>query len=233
MNVLVCFERSGAVRDAFRALGHDAWSIDAEACESFGRWHQRADLLEFLLTRQGRARLAQGRDLIILHPPCTRLALSGAWVSSVKYYRRRGLPESQARAYLYEQEQALATFRACVALGEEHPRLRVAVENPMSVASKHVRRPTQQIQPWQFGHPETKTTCLWLHNLPPLRPTTVLYGRHNRTSNLTASGQNRLSPSPTRAMDRARTYHGVAVAMAEQWGALGADQRFGRATFDL
>lgn len=135
---------------------------------------------------------------MIAHPPCTHLAVSGA-----RYFARKRT----------EQAAALEFVRALLAA----PIPRIALENPVSVISSAVRKPDQIIQPWQFGHGETKATCLWLKGLPKLAPTRVL-PLEQRRDNLTPSGQNRLGPSPDRWKLRSRTYEGIARAMAEQWG---------------
>jgi len=128
---------------------------------------------------------------MIAHPPCTHLAVSGArWFKDKKR----------------EQEEALEFVRKLLAA----PIPKIAIENPISVISTRIRKPDQIIQPWMFGHGETKATCLWLKNLPLLKPTDVVEGRENRI--------HRMSPGPNRARERSRTYKGIAKAMAEQWG---------------
>ena len=187
MRVLVACEYSGIVRDAFRALGHDALSCDLLPTERSGP-HYQGDVRDVL---------DDGWDLLIAHPPCTHLAVSGA-----RHFWRK---ES-------EQVEALAFVRLLLAA----PIPRVALENPVSIISSRIRRPDQMIQPWQFGHEETKTTCLWLKNLPRLQPTRIMAVRNR---NLTPSGQNRLPPSSDRWKIRSRTYPGIAAAMAAQWSA--------------
>lgn len=141
-------------------------------------------------------------DLMIAHPPCNDLAVSGA-----RYFKQKRADGRQDRAIEFVRRLLDA------------PIPRIALENPVSVISTLIRKPDQVIQPWQFGHPEQKTTCLWLKNLPPLKPTNILTPpASGRWSNQTPSGQNRLSPSPDRWRDRSRTYQGIADAMAEQWG---------------
>jgi hypothetical protein len=189
----VACEFSGAVRDAFRALGHDAWSCDLLPAEAPGP-HIQGDVLQAL---------GEGWDLMIAHPPCTYLASSG-----LHWNTRR--PERAALT-----EEALAFVLALA----DAPIPRIAVENPIGCLSTRWRKPDQIIQPWQFGHDASKATCLWLKGLPPLQPTDVLPGgRTARRANQTASGQNRLGPSPTRWKERSVTYAGIARAMAEQWG---------------
>ena len=182
MRVLVACEFTGTVRDAFRERGHDAVSCDLLPSEKPGP-HITGDVLDHLA----------GRDLIIAHPPCTYLCSSGArWFSG-----RRP-----------EQEAALKFVRDIMGA----PCDRIAVENPIGVMSTRIRKPTQIIQPWQFGHGETKATCLWLKNLPKLKPTNIVKGRETRI--------HKMPPGPNRGMDRSRTYQGLADAMADQWGRL-------------
>jgi len=137
--------------------------------------------------------LGDGWDLMIAHPPCTHLAVSGA----------RWFKDKQV-----EQQEALAFVRTLL----DAPIPCIALENPVSIISSRVRKPDQTIQPWQFGHGETKATCLWLKNLPLLRPTNIVEGREARV--------HRMAPSPNRWKERSRTYEGIASAMAEQWGNL-------------
>lgn len=206
MKVLVGCERSGRIREAFRALGHDAWSCDLEASDIPGQ-HIRGDLFG----PGGVWRIDGEFDLFIAHPPCTRLAVSGAC-------RFKGRET--------EQSEAIRFFMACI----NAPVPRMAVENPVGIMSTLYRKPDQIIQPWMYGHPESKATCLWLRGLPMLRATDVLTATRWRTTpggkrvpqwdNQTASGQNKLGPSPDRGEIRARTYQGVAEAMAKQWGSL-------------
>ena len=204
MKVLVACEFSGVVRRAFRALGHDAWSCDLLRAKDQdglppGLQHIRADVL---------TRLDDGWDLMIAHPPCQYTALSGLhWNNRIP-------------GRLAKHDAALAFVRELL----DAPIPRICLENPVGAISKHIRKPDQIIQPYLFGHPESKQTCLWLKNLPHLAPTHVLEptrwqanGRP-RWDNQTPTGQNKLGPSPTRAADRARTYTGIAAAMAAQWG---------------
>jgi site-specific DNA-cytosine methylase len=182
MKVLVACEYSARVRDAFRQRGHEAWSCDLLECEGDPRWHLQQPVEEVL---------AAGWDLMIAHPPCTHLAISGAR----HFYRKQ-----------QEQAQALDFVRLLMAA----PIDRWCIENPVSVISSAIAPPSQIIQPWEFGHGETKATCLWLKNLPPLRPTNCVSGRENRVW--------RMPPGPERWKERSRTYQGVADAMADQWG---------------
>lgn len=183
MKVLVGCEFSGTVRDAFIARGHDAMSCDLLPTDAPGP-HYQGDVRDVL---------GAGWDLAIFHPPCTHLAVSGArWFKD--------------KAAL--QPAALDFVRALLAA----PIPRIALENPVSIISSRVRRPDQVIQPWQFGHGETKATCLWLHGLPLLVPTNCVPGREARV--------HLLPPGPDRWKLRSLTYPGIAAAMADQWGAL-------------
>jgi hypothetical protein len=186
MKVLVACEFSGIVRDAFRSRGHDAWSCDLLPSEVDGP-HLQEDVLGVLW---------QGWDLMIAHPPCTYLAVSGA-----RWFKRREAEQAAALEFVLQLMDA--------------PVPKIALENPVGVISSRIRKPNQIIQPWMFGHEETKKTCLWLKNLPLLVPTRIMEVRNR---NLTPTGQNKLGPSPTRWMDRSRTYTGIAEAMAKQWG---------------
>ena len=193
MRVLVACEFSGAVRDAFTARGHDAMSCDLLPAETAGR-HYQGDVRDVL---------GGGWDLMVGHPPCTYLAVSG-----LHWNKRR--PE---RALL--TEEALEFVRLLL----DAPIPLIALENPVGCISSRIRKPDQIIQPWQFGHDASKATCLWLKGLPLLQPTDVLPGgRAARRANQTASGQNKLSPSKDRWKLRSLTYPGIAEAMATQWG---------------
>lgn len=190
VRVLVACEFSGVVRDAFRAEGHDAWSCDLLPTERPGL-HILGDVLRLL--RHG-STWGEQWDLMIAHPPCTHLAVSGArWFKDKKDEQRHAL----------DFVELLLTARNMA---------RIALENPISVISSRIRKPDQIIQPWQFGHPETKATCLWLKNLPKLVPTDVVEGRHARV--------HREPPGPDRWKNRSRSLPGIAKAMAQQWGAL-------------
>jgi site-specific DNA-cytosine methylase len=183
MRVLVACEFSGTVREAFIRAGHEAYSCDLLPTEIPGP-HYQCDVRDVI---------GNGWDLLIAHPPCTHLAVSGA-----RWFKDK----------LKEQEEALAFVRALL----DAPVERIALENPVSVISSRIRKPDQIIQPWQFGHPETKATCLWLKNLPRLTPTNVVEGREARV--------HREPPGPDRWKNRSRTYPGIAAAMASQWGVL-------------
>lgn len=181
MRVLVACEFSGIVREAFKAKGHDAWSCDLLPTEIPGQ-HIQGDVLEIL---------NDGWNLMIAHPPCTHLAVSGA-----RWFKNKKLEQLEALRFVF------------VLLGCSIPK--IALENPISIISTQFRKPDQIIQPWQFGHPETKATCLWLKNLPLLQPTNIVDGRFPRV--------HRESPSPDRWKNRSRTFQGIANAMADQWG---------------
>ena len=185
MKVLIACEFSGIVRDAFIARGHDAVSCDLLPTEQPGP-HIQGDAL---------AVLGDGWDMMIAHPPCTRLAVSGA-----RWFKNKA----------QEQRGAVAFFMALAA--SKIPR--IAIENPICIMSRLWRKPDQIIQPWQFGHGETKATCLWLRGLPKLQPTEIVSGREARV--------HRMPPGPNRWKERSRTFTGIAAAMAEQWGSLSA-----------
>jgi hypothetical protein len=181
MNVIVVCEFSGTVREAFRQRGHNAVSCDLLPSETPGP-HIQGDCREIDYTQY---------DLAICHPPCTFLASSGArWFAS-----RRS-----------QQDDAIEFVRWLMNL----PVPKIAIENPIGVLSSRIRKPDQIVQPWMFGHGETKATCLWLKGLPKLVPTDVVGGREARV--------HRMSPGPDRWMKRSITYKGIADAMAEQWG---------------
>jgi site-specific DNA-cytosine methylase len=181
VKVLVACEFSGVVRDAFIIRGHDAMSCDLLPTEQMGP-HYQGDVRDIL---------GDVWDLMIAHPPCTHLACSGARY----FYRKQS-----------EQAEALEFVRLLL---EAHIE-RICIENPISVISTRIRKPDQIIQPWMFGHGETKATCLWLKNLPLLSPTRIVEGRLHRI--------HKLAPSATRWKERSRTFEGIAQAMAEQWG---------------
>lgn len=187
--VLVACEYSGRVREAFRALGHDAWSCDLLPSEDNSPFHIQGDIQHDLPIVPSWI----SWDLLIAHPPCTHLAVSGS----------RWFADKQQ-----EQAEALDFVRWLLGLQIEH----IALENPVSIISSRIRKPDQIIQPWQFGHGETKATCLWLKNLPKLTPTNIVEGREARV--------HRMSPGPDRWKERSRTYEGIAAAMAQQWGPL-------------
>lgn len=195
LRVLVACEFSGVVRQAFRDAGHDAWSCDLIEAEDFSQFHYKCDVMGVVLE--------MGWDLIIAHPPCTFLASSGA-----RWWPKR----------IYEQAEALNfVYKLCMA---DCPR--IAIENPVGRLSAEFRKPDQIIQPWQFGHAEWKTTCLWLKGLPPLVPTSIVepdktVGGGKRPGRV-SSRLHRMGPGKNRQRERSRTYSGIAAAMAAQWG---------------
>lgn len=194
MNVLVGCESSGIVRDAFIARGHNAFSCDLLPTERPGP-HFKADVLAVL-------RL-MSFDLLIVHPSCTHLSVSGA--------RHFAAKRADGR-----QQEAIDFFMALV----DHPNVdKSAAENPIGIMSTLYRKPDQIIQPWHFGHPEFKATCLWLKRLEPLRHTDVLTPPERDTEEHKAwSRIHRMAPGPNRWRERSRTYQGIADAMAQQWG---------------
>ncbi len=197
LRVLIGCEFSGAVRSAFRERGHDAWSCDTLPAEDGSLFHLQCDVREVLD--------AQAWDIGIFHPPCTYLTNSGVrWL-----YGGRGTERDPVR--WGQMEEAAAFFLSLL----NCPIPRIAVKNPiMHGHGKAIvgRGPDQIVQPWQFGHGETKATGLWLRRLPPLVPTRIVHGREARV--------HRMQPGPNRWKERSRTFSGIAEAMAEQWGAL-------------
>ena len=184
MKIAVICEFSGTVRDAFAKLGHDATSFDLLPSETEGK-HIQGNIKDLPL------KYWEQFDLAICHPPCTHLAVSGArWFKDKKI----------------EQAEALDFVKFLMNL----PISKIAIENPISIISSKIRKPDQIIQPWQFGHGETKSTCLWLKDLPLLQPTNIVDGREARI--------HKMAPSPDRWKERSRTYKGIAEAMAMQWG---------------
>ena len=182
MRVLIACEFSGRVRDAFILRGHDAISCDLLPTEVSGP-HYQGSVFDII---------GDGFDLMIAHPPCTHLAVSGARHFAAK--RASGV-----------QREALEFVERLF----DAPIERICLENPISIISSRFRKPDQIVQPWQFGHGETKATCLWLKGLPKLTPTNIVEGREAKV--------HRMAPSPTRWADRSRTYQGIADAMALQW----------------
>jgi hypothetical protein len=204
LRVLVACEFSGTVRNAFLARGHDAWSCDLLQAEDGSNRHIRGDARDIL---------SDGWDLLMVaHPPCTRLCNSGVrWLSSP--------PPGKTRAEMWaELEEGAALFSAFW----NAPIERVCIENP--VMHRHAKERirnyqefAQSVQPWQFGHPEVKRTCLWLRKLPPLVPTSIVEGREARV--------HRMSPGPNRWRERSRFFTGIAEAMADQWGNISTTER--------
>ena len=204
VRVLVACEFSGVVRDAFREQGHDAWSCDLLPTESLGR-HIQGDALN-AITDLG------PWDLLIAHPPCTYLSISGArWCVG-------DTPKAEARRE--KREDAVAFFRAML----DAPIPRIAVENPVSIISRRIRKPDQTFHPYHFGEPSAKRTCLWLKGLPKLTPTNIVTPEYH------TSGTGRvwskwfwdtsMIPPAQRGHARSRTFQGIANAMATQWGTL-------------
>ena len=180
MKVLIACEFSGTVRNAFSNMGHDATSCDLLPTETPGK-HYQGDVKDII---------NDDWDLMIAHPPCTHLAVSGA-----RWFSKK------------QTEQAEALEFVSFLMTANIPK--IAIENPISVISSKIRKPDQIIQPWQFGHGETKATCLWLKNLPHLKPTNIVPGREARIHHM--------PPSPERWRERSRTFQGIAIAMAKQW----------------
>lgn len=199
MRVLVACEYSGRVRDAFLATGHEAMSCDLLPTEVAGP-HYQGDVRDVI---------NDGWDLMIAHPPCTYLSVSGM------HWTKRGLRDQK------HTDDALDFVRLLL----NAPIERIALENPVSVISSNIRKPDQIIHPWMFGHDASKKTCLWLKNLPSLNPTKIIdpkiLGGKKIWGNQTPSGQNKLGPSPDRWKIRSETYSGIAQAMAVQWGRYG------------
>lgn len=193
MRVLIGCEESGVVREEFRKRGHDAWSCDLLPTRIPGN-HIQDDILAVIAASSCLNKYTKqfpSWDLAIFHPPCTHLAVSGA-----RWFKEKA----------FEQEEALDFVRALL----DAPIEKIALENPVSIISSRIRKPDQIIQPWQFGHGETKATCLWLKNLPKLVPTNIVSGREQRIW--------KMPPGPERARERSKTYSGIAKAMAGQWG---------------
>lgn len=181
MRVLVACEFSGVVREAFIARGHEAVSCDLMETEIPGP-HIVGDVMEHL---------DEGWNLMVAFPPCTFLAVSGA-----RWFKDRPQEQEDALKFVWDLMNAPIPY--------------IAIENPIGVISSKIRRPDQIIQPWMFGHGETKATCLWLDGLEELKPTEIVGGREARV--------HKMGPGPNRGRERGRTYTGIARAMAEQWG---------------
>lgn len=183
MRVLIACEFSGIVREEFRKLGYDAWSCDLLPSEIKGQ-HIQDDVLKYLNA---------GWDLMIAHPPCTHLAVSGA-----RWFKDKRKEQTEALEFVKKLMDA--------------PIAHILIENPISIISSKIRKPDQIIQPWMFGHGETKATCLWLKNLPLLTKTDIVQGRENKV--------HKMPPGPERWKNRSRTYTGIAQAIAQQYGTL-------------
>lgn len=194
MKILVACEFSGIVREAFSRKGHNSWSCDLLPTEIHSKYHYQGRLEDFVGD-------GSSWDMILAFPPCTHLAVSGArWFAEKRKDGR--------------QQLAIDFFMFIANLNCK----RIAIENPVGIMSTIWRKPDQIIQPWMFGHPESKKTCLWLKNLPLLEPTNILpFPENGRWENQTPSGQNKLGPSEDRSKLRSVTYQGIADAMAEQW----------------
>jgi hypothetical protein len=192
LRILVACEFSGVVRDAFAALGHDAWSCDLLPSETPGN-HYQGNVLDILI---------RNWDVMIAHPPCTYLSSSG-----LHWNKRR--PERAQQT-----EDAISFVKQLWTAPIAH----IAIENPIGCLSTRMEKPSQIIQPWQFGHAESKSTCLWLKGLPLLKPTNILpKPASGHWNNQTPSGQNKLGPSKDRWKLRSVTYFGIAAGMADQW----------------
>ena len=192
MNVLIACEFSGVVREAFRKKGHNAFSCDIIDTKIDSPFHLKGDVFQYL-----KGDLSW--DLLIAFPPCTYLCISGNKWMKPEYKDR--FPNRQQ-----QREDGLSFVRHLMCCSVE----KICIENPIGIISSRIRKPDQVLQPWMFGHGETKATCLWLKNLPPLRPTNIVSGREARI--------HKMAPSPTRSMERSITYQGIADAMADQWG---------------
>lgn len=198
LNVLIACEFSGIVRNEFRKLGHNAWSCDLEPTLDNSVYHYQGDIKDILDNTSEHPKW----DLMIAFPPCTYLCSSG-----LHWNKRR--PERQQQT-----DDALEFVRYLMNADVEC----IALENPIGCISTAIRKPDQIIQPWQFGHPESKTTCLWLKTLPKLKPTNILEKPScGYWNNQTPSGQNKLGPSKDRWKKRSLTYKGIGEAMANQW----------------
>lgn len=182
VRVLVACEFSGVVRDAFSSKGHEAWSCDLLPSERPDGLHTQLDAVSLAYDEPW--------DLMIAHPPCTHLAVSGA-----RWFKDKQIEQIEALRF--------------VQLLMDAPVKRICIENPISIISSRIRKPDQIIQPWMFGHGETKATCLWLKNLPPLKPTNIVEGREARV--------HKMPPGKDRWKERSRTLNGIAEAMANQW----------------
>lgn len=181
MKVLIACEFSGRVRESFKQKGHDVWSCDLLDSEIEGN-HYKGDVMDII---------DYGWDLMIAHPPCTHLAVSGA-----RHFHRKKTEQKEALEFVVKIMNANIE--------------KIAIENPISIISTKIRKPDQIIQPWMFGHGETKSTCLWLKGLSKLTPTNIVEGREAKV--------HKMPPSKDRWKNRSRTYQGIADAMAEQWG---------------
>lgn len=230
MNILIACEESQEVCKAFRRRGHTAWSCDIEPCSGgHEEWHIQGDVLPYLngncdfTTADGTKHHQQGKwDLIVAHPPCTYLTISGNRWFNVERYGDKAIQR------MAERERAAEFFMRFVNADCD----RIAIENPIGYMNSHYRKPDQTIQPYMFGHPVGKSTCLWLKNLPPLMPTEIVEPERIHSKGRTggysgaswyATDENGRILSwndPRTAKIRSKTYHGIAEAIAEQWGSL-------------
>jgi len=198
MNILIAYESSGTVREAFRKLGHNAWSCDLQPADDGSNYHLQGDVEEWISDP-----VIKRWDMIIMHPPCTALAVSG----NAHY----GTGKAKHQQRIDAIEYTLRMFELAKASAD-----RVCMENPVGVLPI---KASQYIQPHEHGHAESKKTGLWLHNLPKLQPTDVVdKPACGHWDNQTPSGQNKLGPSPDRWKIRSKTYTGIAQAIADQWG---------------
>ena len=217
MKVLVACESSGIVRNAFRNKGHEAWSCDLLPADDDSEFHIKGDVLDYL----------EGEwDLIIAHPPCTYLCSSGIhWLTERKKKTKIEQQKEKERVKKrnIDMDNAKDFFMRFTKL-----KCKWCIENPIGIMSTIFKKPTQYIQPYNFGHNASKKTCLWLNKLPKLNKTKYINPRKvvyknkimNRWANQTDSGQNKLPPSHDRWKIRSKTYEGIAIAMATQWGIL-------------
>ena len=195
MRVLIACEYSGKVREAFRSMGHDVISCDLLPSDDNSKFHYQGDVFDLINN--------ESFDLMIAHPPCTYLSVSGM------HWTTRGLRDPQLTIDALDFVHRLL----------DAPIPKIALENPVSIISTRIRKPDQIIQPWHYGHDASKKTCLWLTGLPLLIPTDILEGDNKtRRANQTQSGQNKLAPSSDRWKLRSATYQGIADAMANHWG---------------
>ena len=195
MRVLIACESSGTVREAYRAKGHDAWSCDLQPADDGSQYHYEGDAIAVINTG--------GWDLIICHPPCTHLAVSGAAHFEAK--RKDGRQQEGIDLFM-------AFVNACTDSGASW-----AIENPIGIMSMRYRQPDQIIQTWMFGHTEQKATCLWLSKLPPLHPTNDVYDEMMKLPDNERQRIHYLPPGPDRWKIRSKTFDGIAQAMADQW----------------
>jgi len=195
MRVLIACESSGTVREAFRANGHDAWSCDLLPADDDSEYHMQGDGIDAIKSQQW--------NLIICHPPCTHLAVSGA----AHFAAKRADGRQQAGIDLF-----MAFVGACKESGA-----RWAIENPVCIMSSKYRYPDQIVQPWMFGHMEQKATCFWLSGLPPLIPTDDVYEQMMELPKKERERIHMMPPGPDRWKARSKTFDGIAQAMANQW----------------